>query len=197
MTLGGSARWTGAGLVASLLLAAAGSAQERSVEPAEVLCPSVLGVGANSQTPFCDILVQVEPDLGIQIVLPPRRGEATLSFNLHNRHTYSQQEERGRACVYAIHGLDCRGHDGGEVIGEGVVLSEFRTVADLVDRVTGGAGPRAVSRPSPPRVWSGSTSRCRQMWISSRSSARASRSCVWTVAMCSRWSVARSPYSVM
>ena len=152
MTLGGSARWTGAGLVASLLLAAAGSAQERSVEPAEVLCPSVLGVGANSQTPFCDILVQVEPDLGIQIVLPPRRGEATLSFNLHNRHTYSQQEEReGRAYTQYMASIAVATMED-EVIGEGVVLSEFRTVADLVDRVTGGAGPSGLKAVAPTGV---------------------------------------------
>ena len=40
----------------------------------------------------------------------------------------------------------------GEVIGEGVVFSEFRTAADLVDRITGGAGASGLKAIAPTGV---------------------------------------------
>ena len=152
MTILGSTSWTCTGLALSLLVSVTVSAQERRDEPAEVLCPSVLGIGATSQTPFCDILIQTDPVLGIQVVLPPRRGEATLSFDLHNRHTYSQQEEQtGRGYRQYMASIAVATMDG-EVIGEGVVFSEFRTAADLVDRVTGGAGASGLKAVAPTGV---------------------------------------------
>ena len=152
MTAKGSTGRAGVGLALSLLVIAAVSAQERRGEPAEVLCPSVLGVGVNSRTPFCDIPIHVEPHLGIQVVLPPHDGEATLSFNLHNRHTYSQEEEQaGRAYTQYLASIAVATMEG-EVIGEGVVFSEFRTAADLVDRVTGGAGASGLKAIAPTGV---------------------------------------------
>ena len=117
--------------------------------PAEIRCPSVLGVGIASDVPFCDVQVEIDPQLGIQVVLPPRRGDAMLSFNLHARHTYSSEAAaRGQAftrylALVAIATMD------GEIIGRGGVLSEFRTAADLVDRVSGGAGPTGLKAVAP------------------------------------------------
>ncbi len=112
--------------------------------PVEVRCPSVLGIGVESKTPFCDVQVQVDPALGIHVVLPPRQGEATLSFNLHARHTYSQQEvDRGRAFTEYLASVAIATMEG-EIIGRGAVLTVFRTAADLFDRVLGGAGPSGL-----------------------------------------------------
>ena len=135
-----------------LAVAVRAEAQTIEIQPAEVLCPEVLGIGASSDVPFCDVLVQVEPDLGIRVVLPPRRGESTLSFNLHNRHIYSEQEEAGgRAYAQYLAAIAVATMEG-EIIGRGVVLSEFREVSDLVDRVSGGAGASGLKAIAPTGV---------------------------------------------
>lgn len=127
-------------------------AQTTEIQPAEILCPEVLGIGVSSNAPFCDVLVQVEPDLGIRVILPRRRGESTLSFNLHNRHTYSQQEEEGgRAYAQYLAAIAIATMEG-EIVGRGVVLSEFREVSDLVDRVLGGAGASGLKAVAPTGV---------------------------------------------
>lgn len=127
-------------------------AQSTQVEPAEVLCPEVLGIGVSTDVPFCDVLVQVEPEFGIRVVLPPRRGESTLSFNLHNRHTYSQQEEAGGRAYAQYLAAVAMATMEGEIIGRGVVLSEFREVSDLIDRVSGGAGASGLKAVAPTGV---------------------------------------------
>ena len=135
-----------------LALVARVEAQTTEIQPADVLCPEVLGIGVSSDVPFCDVLVQVEPDLGIRVVLPPRRGESTLSFNLHNRHTYSQQEEAGgRAYAQYLASIAMATMEG-TIIGRGVILSEFRAVSDLVDRVSGGAGASGLKAVAPTGV---------------------------------------------
>jgi len=118
-------------------------------EAVEVRCPSVLGIGMTSDMPFCDIAVQREADLGILIVLPAHRGEATLSFTLHNRHIYSEQEERsGRAYAQYMATIAVATMEGA-IISRGVVLSEFRSAADLVDRVRGGNGRQGLKAIAP------------------------------------------------
>ena len=123
-------------------------AQTTQSEPAQLLCPEFLGIGSTTNVSFCDVLVQRDPELGIRVVLPPRRGQATLSFNLHNRHTYSQLEEQeGRAYTQYLAAISIATMEG-EIIGRGVVLSEFREAVDLVDRVlgdVGGSGLKAVA----------------------------------------------------
>jgi hypothetical protein len=127
----------------------AAGAQSRRIEPAEVRCPSVLGIGVNTDLAFCDVVIHREADRGVVIVLPPRRGDATLSFNLHNRHTYSADETReGRAYTKYLATVAVATMDGA-ILGRGVVLAEFRAESDLVDRVTGGAGPVGVKAIAP------------------------------------------------
>lgn len=137
-------------VVGALLVSAArADAQTTTMEPVEVWCPSVLGIGVDSGIPFCDVEVQVDPELAIRVVLPPRRGEATLSFNLHNRHTYSQQEEVGGRAYAQYLASVAVATMAGEIIGRGVVLSEFRSASDLVDRVSGGAGASGLIAVAP------------------------------------------------
>ena len=40
---------------------------------------------------FCDVLIGREPAGGIVIKLPPHQRPVTLTFDLHNRHTYSEE----------------------------------------------------------------------------------------------------------
>ena len=136
-------------LVVCLLFAVITAGQEKSNDPAEVHCPAVLGVGVNTDLAFCDILIQYDAGLGARVVLPSHQGEATVSFNLHNRHTYSEDEvEAGRAfssytAEIAVASLE------GDVLGRRFIQSEFRSRDDLVDRIAGGAGPDGLKAISP------------------------------------------------
>ena len=135
-------------LLAAAVPPAAGG-QTRLVESVEVRCPSVLGIGVETDLVFCDVLAQQDPALGIIVVLPPRRGEATLSFNLHNRHTYSADDVR-RSRAYARYLAEvavaspARARRGRRFGG-----NEFRTAADQFGRVAGGAGPEGVKAIAP------------------------------------------------
>ena len=129
-----------------------GAAQGRLVESVEVRCPSVLGIGVETDLVFCDVLAQQDPALGVIVVLPPRRGEATLSFNLHNRHTYSADDvRRGRAYSRYLTEVAVAS-PAGDVLGRRYALNEFRTEEDLFDRVAGGAGPEGLKAVAPTGV---------------------------------------------
>ena len=93
--------------------------------------------------------MQNDPVLGVRVVLPPHRGEATLAFDLHNRHAYSETETRaGRAYTQYQASIAVATMEG-EVIARGIVLSEFRSAGDLIDRVGDGAGSGALSAVAP------------------------------------------------
>lgn len=141
-------------LTAAAALAAAGAAvvstgaQSRRVEPAEVECPSELGVGVDSDRTYCDVQIGDEIADGIIVRIPPHRGPATVTFTLHGRHTYSEDEvARGRG--YARYLATAAVASAEEVLARPVVLAEFHGAPDLVDRVRGGAGPGGVKAVAP------------------------------------------------
>ena len=139
-----------AGLLAGLVLASATplEAQSRRIEPAEVRCPSVLGVGVDTDRTYCDVLVGHDVAEGIVVVIPPHGGPATVTFTLYGRHTYSEDEvTRGRG--YARYLATTAVATTETVLARPVVLAEFRTAADLADRVSGGAGPGGVKAVAP------------------------------------------------
>lgn len=136
-------------MVAGLALAAAPiEAQSRRIEPAEVRCQSVLGVGVDTDRIYCDVLVGNEIADGIIVVIPSHRGAATVTFTLHARHTYSEDDvARGRGYIEYLASIAVATTE--TVLARPVVLAEFRTEADLVDRVSGGAGPGGVKAVAP------------------------------------------------
>lgn len=146
--------WIGTALagLAAGAPAAAGGGQGELAESVDVRCPAVLGIGVETDLVFCDVLAQQDPTLGIVVVLPPRAGEARLSFNLHNRHTYSEEDvRRGRA--YARYLAEVAvASPAGDVLARRYVLSEFRTAEDLFDRIGGGAGPDGLQEVAPTGV---------------------------------------------
>lgn len=146
--------WIGTALagLAAAAPAAAGGGQGELAESVDVRCPAVLGIGVETDFVFCDVLAQQDPTLGIVVVLPPRAGEARLSFNLHNRHTYSEEDvRRGRA--YARYLAEVAvASPAGDVLARRYVLSEFRTAEDLFDRIGGGAGPDGLQEVAPTGV---------------------------------------------
>ena len=117
--------------------------------PATVVCPSELGDGVATKRRFCDVLTGLDPRAGIVITVPPHRGPVTLSFELHNRHTYSAdlvKRKVGYRRYTATIGVLLMD---GPLIDRAVVESEFRTEKDLYDRVGGGAGPGGVKAVAP------------------------------------------------
>ncbi|MSO82935.1 MAG: hypothetical protein EXQ53_06530 [Acidobacteria bacterium] len=118
-------------------------------EAAVVACPSMLGDGARTKRVFCDVLTGRDPAAGIIVALPPHAGPVTLTFDLHNRHTYSEELiKTGRAYRHytATIGVLTANNT---LLTRAVVQNEFRTAADVVDRVTGGAGPGGVKAVAP------------------------------------------------
>src|SRR5437868_13809414 len=101
-------RWIAVGLL--LVLTAPASAQTKKPAPTrrapatpaltkvvpEMICPMPLGVGVTTKLAFCDVVTGRSPENGILITLPPHKGPLTLTFDLHNRHTYSEEEVKAQ-----------------------------------------------------------------------------------------------------
>ena len=62
------------------------TAAAKTVTP-DLKCPSLIGMGVKTIRSFCDVPAGREPAQGIVITLPPHTGDATLTFDLHARHT--------------------------------------------------------------------------------------------------------------
>ena len=121
----------------------------RVAEPAKVTCPHVLGTGLSSRLEFCDVLTGRNPAEGILIKLPAHKGPLTLTFDLHNRHTYSEdQVKAGKGYANYTSTIGVLTMDG-TLLARGVVRSEFRTAKDLFERIGGGAGPKGTKAVTP------------------------------------------------
>jgi hypothetical protein len=118
-------------------------------EPAMFSCPTMLGEGARDRVAYCDVPIGRSPSEGIIIPFPPHQGPVTVSFNLHNRHTYSEEQTKSNRAYHrytatiGVLALD------NTLLSRFYVQSEFRTAADLVDRITGGSGPGGLKAVAP------------------------------------------------
>ena len=124
-------------------------ARKPTVAPAEMTCPSPLGTGVKTKREYCDVLTGRDPKEGILIKLPPHRGPVTLRFNLHNRHTYSEEEVRLKTAYASyVAGIGVLTLDN-TLLTRAVVATEFRRPDDLLERISGGAGPGGVKAVAP------------------------------------------------
>ena len=116
---------------------------------AELQCPSELGVGVKTRRRFCDVLTGRDPKGGILITIPSHRGDATLTFELHNRHTYSEELIKAKmafrqyTATVGVLTMD------NTLIERAIIQSDFRAASDLYDRIEGGAGPGGVKAVAP------------------------------------------------
>ena len=125
------------------------AARKPTVAPAEMTCPLPLGTGIKTNREYCDVATGRDPKQGIIIKLPPHRGPVMLRFNLHNRHTYSEEEVRmKRGFASYIAGIGILTLDN-TLLTRAAVASEFRRADDLVERISGGAGPGGVKAVAP------------------------------------------------
>lgn len=114
-----------------------------------VECPVMLGEGARDGVSYCDVVIGRDPLNGIVIKFPPHRGPVTLTFNLHNRHTYSEEQIKTNRAYHrytatiGVLALD------NTLLSRFYVQNEFRTPADLVDRIRGGSGPGGLKAVAP------------------------------------------------
>ncbi len=126
-----------------------GTPADPTVAPAELKCPLVLGQGVQTGRSFCDVQIGRDPAEGILVTIPPHTGDVTLTFDLHNRHTYSEQQvknNRGYHRYLAMIGVLTMDNF---LVSRAAVLSEFRTEADLVDRIGGGGGAGGLKAVAP------------------------------------------------
>jgi hypothetical protein len=120
------------------------------VETPEMRCPAPLGTGVQTKREFCDVLTRRVPAAGVIISLPPHRGPVTLTFDLHNRHTYSEEQMKDPRAAFARYTAVIGALTADNtLISRAAIQSEFRSARDLVDRVTGGAGPSGVKAVAP------------------------------------------------
>ena len=118
-------------------------------EPAMITCPNPLGDGVQTRRSFCDVLTGRDPAEGILVEIPPHVGNVTISFDLHNRHMYSEElikSNRAYRRYTATIGVLTMDNT---LVSRAVVQSEFRSASDLVDRISGGAGPGGVKAVAP------------------------------------------------
>jgi hypothetical protein len=158
-------RTTVAAVIAVLLVVPSASAQRRAParKPAakpvvqappktatpDTRCPSLIGMGVKTIRNFCDVPAGRDPAEGIVVTLPAHTGPATLSFDLHARHTYSEAQTKsghGYAHYSAMIGVLTMK---GDVISRAAVEAEFRSANDLFDRIGGGAGPGGLKAVAP------------------------------------------------
>ena len=115
----------------------------------DMTCPAPLGVGVKTKLAFCEVMAGRDPAGGVLIQVPAHKGAATLTFDLHNLHTYSEEQVKSHraftryTATIGVLTLD------NTLLSRAVVQNEFRTAADLVDRVGGGAGPAGVKAVAP------------------------------------------------
>jgi hypothetical protein len=118
-------------------------------EPADVTCPESLGKGMRTGAMYCFVLAGMAAEQGVIVTLPARTGPATLIFDLHNHHMYSEQYVREKRAfsryTAGIAVLTMKM----DVIGRAAVQSEFRTEKDLFERIGGGAGPSGAKAVAP------------------------------------------------
>ena len=106
-------------------------------------------MGVRTKRQFCDVLSGRDPAAGVLVTIPPHRGPVTLSFELHNRHTYSEDLVKARqafrqyTATIGVLTMD------NTLVQRAVIQSEFRTEKDLFDRIGGGAGPGGVKAVAP------------------------------------------------
>jgi hypothetical protein len=115
----------------------------------EITCPTPLGIGLKTHLAFCEVMAGRDPAGGVLVQVPPHKGPATLTFDLHNLHTYSEEQVRAKkaftryTATIGVLTMD------NTLISRAVVQNEFRAASDLVDRVGGGAGPGGVKAVAP------------------------------------------------
>ena len=119
-------------------------------EPADLTCPTPLGIGVKTNEAFCDVMTGRSPADGVidQTAAARGSGHADLrspqpSHVLRGRNPDAQRVSPRYTATIGVLTMD------NTLVSRAVVQSEFRTAADLVDRVGGAAGPGGMKAVAP------------------------------------------------
>lgn len=114
-------------------------------------CAAELGIGTASKRRFCDVIVATKAADSIAVSIPAHAGAATLLFDLHPRIDVPADDAEP-AQAFARHtAVVAVVRPTGAVVDRGIVVKEFRTTADLFDRIVG-VKLVAPGRPEPQKV---------------------------------------------
>ena len=144
------------GLMAALTMAqqrgGRATAPAQSAAPTSVVleahCASDLGKGVKTAREFCDVIVAATGDDSMSMRVPAHTGPASLFFDLHPRFEITGPDGdparlfQRHTSVVAVVGPT------GDVIDRAAVAGEFRSTADLFDRMSG-SGPGAFKVVAP------------------------------------------------
>jgi hypothetical protein len=119
------------------------------IELAMVNCPSVLGTGTMTMRTYCEVQIGNDAATGIIITIPAHVGPVRLMFDLHNRHTYSQDLVKAKKAYTKYTARIGVLTANNFLITRAVVHNEFITESDLFDRVSGGSGPGGLKAVAP------------------------------------------------
>jgi hypothetical protein len=152
-------------LVVAVLLAGLGldAAQQRrsTAKPTArrttttAVCAADLGTGVKTSRRFCDIIIASTPSASVSMTIPARTGAATLLFDLHNRFMVPAPVTPPALAFMSHVALVSVIRQTGEVIDRAAVSREFRTAADLFDRISGGTpggAPKAIAPGQPQAI---------------------------------------------
>lgn len=109
----------------------------------------MLGSGVSTQRVYCDVLTGRDPKDGIVLKLPEHTGPVTLAFDLHNRHTYSDELIKSNRAYRKYTATVGVLTEDNTLLSRAIIQSEFRAPANLVERIGGGAGPGGVKAVAP------------------------------------------------
>ena len=150
---------TGVAAIALFTFGFAGQAGRKPVKRTTqtAVCASNLGAGVKTNRQFCDVIIASSAGESFSMTIPARTGAATLMFDLHNRFAVPAanidpvQAFTSHVAVVAVI------KSTGEFIERTAVSREYRTVADLFDRIGGpvrGSAPKNIApgQPQPVRV---------------------------------------------
>jgi hypothetical protein len=115
----------------------------------EITCSSLIGMGVKTVRSFCDVPAGTDPATGIVVALPAHTGNGTLTFDLHARHLYSDDEMKSGKSYAHYRAMIAALTMKGDVLARGAVEAEFRSAADLFDRIGGGSGPGGLKAVAP------------------------------------------------
>jgi hypothetical protein len=124
-------------------------APEPRIELAMLNCPQVLGTGTKTMRTYCEVPIGNDAGAGIIVTLPPHAGTVRLMFDLHNRHTYSSELVKAKKAYTRYTARIGVLTMNNFLITRAAIASEFRTEADLYDRISGGSGPDGLKAVAP------------------------------------------------
>jgi hypothetical protein len=112
----------------------------------DATCAADLGAGVTSHRRFCDVIIALKANESIAVRIPAHRGTARLTFDLHNRIAVPP-EDRPMPQTFASNTAIAAVIGPRSELARAAASSEFRTTADLFDRLAGGpgGGPKTVA----------------------------------------------------